>query len=178
MHEWYAPLAHCNTDKRCDMYRTVAVNPNYEVDESGNVRNALTKRIIKQRLDKYGYPKVTFNAGGLSTAAVHRLVAEAFIPNPGNLPCINHKDEDKTNNKASNLEWCTVAYNNRYGSHIEKCAASKERPVIGTKDGKELRFKSAREAGKELNIPWRYIGDAIYHRKNRKTAGGYEWRFE
>ena len=160
------------------MYKIIARHPNYEVNEDGIVRNALTKRELSQRKDRYGYPKVTFNAGKLETATVHRLVAEAFIPNPDSLPCINHKDENKENNSVDNLEWCTVAYNNRYGTHIEKCAASKEKPVIGTKDGKEIRFKSTRAAGKELNIPWRYIGDAIYHRGKRKTAGGYEWRFE
>lgn len=47
---------------------------------------------------------------------IHRLVAEAFIPNPDNLPSINHKDENRTNNRADNLEWCTVAYNSTYGT--------------------------------------------------------------
>ena len=51
---------------------------------------------------------------------VHRLVAEAFIPNPNGYPIVNHKDENKQNNRADNLEWCTHSYNLTYGSHIDK----------------------------------------------------------
>jgi len=52
---------------------------------------------------------------------IHRLVAEAFIPNPDNLPCVNHKDENSFNNCAENLEWCSYKYNNEYNGRIEKC---------------------------------------------------------
>ena len=62
--------------------------------------------------------------GNTWTASVHRLVAEAFIPNPNNLPAINHKDENPLNNHVDNLEWCTIAHNNTYGSKRERVSAA------------------------------------------------------
>lgn len=56
----------------------------------------------------------------LKTYLIHRLVAEAFLPNPDNLPVVNHKDENKLNNNVENLEWCTYYYNNKYGTRVEK----------------------------------------------------------
>ena len=57
-----------------------------------------------------------------STFSIHRLVAEAFISNPESLPCVNHKDEDKTNNNVNNLEWSSAKYNVNYGSRTEKAS--------------------------------------------------------
>lgn len=69
---------------------------------------------------------------------VHRIVAEAYIPNPQNLPCVNHKDEDKTNNFVGNLEWCTVQYNTTYGNAREKQADA----LRGRKHSQEHRDKN------------------------------------
>ena len=78
---------------------------------------------MKQSLHTKGYKTVTLTKDGKSnTIFVHRIVAEAFIENPDNLPMVNHKDEDKTNNFVENLEWCTASYNRTYGKAVEKHA--------------------------------------------------------
>ncbi len=79
------------------------------------------EHILKTTVRKDGYCKV--NLGGYrnqKTLNLHRLVAIAFIPNPQNLPCINHKDENPSNNTVENLEWCSYKYNNNYGTFKEK----------------------------------------------------------
>ena len=78
-------------------------------------------RMMKLQLNKQGYWTVGLQKNGRGkTHLVSRIVAEAFIPNPDNLPCVNHKDEDSKNNYVENLEWCTRAYNNSYGTICER----------------------------------------------------------
>lgn len=82
--------------------------------------------IKAQRLFKCGYMYVILNKEGTPrTFRVHRLVAQAFILNPENLPHINHKNEDRTDNRAENLEWCDSKYNNNYGNRSRKLAVTK-----------------------------------------------------
>lgn len=89
----------------------------YEVSNTGRIRNIHNKTIKATRRTKTGYLITDLKENGeKQTKYVHRLVAIAFIDNPDNLPCVNHKDEDKSNNCVDNLEWCTVAYNNKYGT--------------------------------------------------------------
>ena len=77
--------------------------------------------IIKQHMHSGGYKIVPLTKDGKTkNVFVHRIVAMAFLANPNKLPCINHKDEDKTNNFVENLEWCTYQYNNAYGSKPKK----------------------------------------------------------
>lgn len=100
----------------------------YQVSSKGIVKdcNGIER---KQRTDTYGYKIVTLRKNGeYKSYKVHRLVGIAFISNPENLPCINHKDEVKSNNNVENLEWCTSKYNSNYGHRNEKIAkAAKER---------------------------------------------------
>lgn len=87
----------------------------------GSHLHTINGTVIAPCINKYGYSFVRLTKEKKSTAyTVHRLVAKAFLPNPNHLPCVNHKDEVKTNNLADNLEWCTYAYNNSYGTHLEK----------------------------------------------------------
>lgn len=93
----------------------------YEVSNEGRVRNSKTKRILKFDTSKNGYKRVTLRKENKPHKfSVHRLVANEFVENPHQLPCVNHKDEDKSNNKAENLEWCTRSYNINYGSRNYK----------------------------------------------------------
>ena len=95
----------------------------YQISNLGRVKtlprkNRKTKeKIMKLRKDKDGYLRLGLHKEGKQTThQVHRLVAEAFLENPNNYECVNHKDENKQNNKIENLEWCTRAYNNTYGT--------------------------------------------------------------
>lgn len=85
-----------------------------------NYRNTGKEHIINKK-DNKGYLEVALWKNGVRRMfSVHRLVAQAFIPNPQNLLQVNHKDENKYNNSVDNLEWCTQYYNNIYGTRLNK----------------------------------------------------------
>lgn len=97
----------------------------YQVSNYGNVRSLIKRTgsiiILKPDKTQSGYFRVTLCKNyERKRYMVHRLVAEAFIPNPNNLPQVNHKDENKTNNRLDNLEWCTPKYNINYGTCIKR----------------------------------------------------------
>lgn len=92
----------------------------YWISNLGRVKNKHGK-ILKPRLSSNGYYNICLYKNNKAKCyTVHRLVAEAFIPNPDNLPEINHKDENRLNNEVYNLEWCNRKYNQHYGSAIKK----------------------------------------------------------
>lgn len=146
----------------------------YEVSFDGRVRNAKTKQIKSQRINKHGYYCVNLGSGNIHT--VHRLVSKAFIENESNLPCVNHKDENKLNNIASNLEWCTVGYNNCYGTVLARAAASRGKPVSAySSDCLVGEFNSLKEASEAIGVDATCIRRAA--RGMQARAGGLRWKY-
>lgn len=115
----------------------------YQVSNLGQVRSLNYRRtgetkILKPEKDTKGYLRVTLCKNGKrKNCQVHRLVALSFIQNDENLPCVNHKDENPSNNHVENLEWCSYKYNNNFGSHNKKMSESKK----GKKCSPETKLK-------------------------------------
>lgn len=156
----------------------------YQVSNLGNVRSLNYKRLriikeISSAKERDGYLYVTLYSGHCKQhhKKVHRLVAEAFIPNPEKLPEVNHKDESKKNNRLNNLEWCTSKYNINYGTgHQKTVKAALENQAFTVKcldDNKE--YSSARDAARDKNT--QHSGILRCCRGERNTAGGYHWAF-
>lgn len=111
------------------------------------------------------------------TFYVHRLVAQAFIPNPDGLETVNHKNEDHHDNRVENLEWMTKADNNKYGTHCERCGKSQRMSVeMLTDDGEHVAyFESMSEAAEKSGCPLSSIHRCCYGRQ--ESTNGYQFRF-
>ena len=135
-------------------------------------------RILKPRINKKGYHVVMLQLHkNFKRCLVSRLVAKAFIPNPDNLPVVNHKDQNPHNNCADNLEWCTVQYNCTYNNAAFE--RGKKRILFPieqlTLDGHHVAyFNSMQEADRILGYYHSNIGRVIYGK--RKQYRGYLWR--
>ena len=141
----------------------------YEVSDLGRVRNKKTKRILRLGKDSGGYVQVNlYNDGERKSIKIHRLVASTFIPNPLNLPQINHIDENKTNNNVENLEWCSAQYNIDYSQSKPVNQYSLDGIYIAT-------YKSIKEASKQTGINQGDISCCC--RGKYKTSGGFIWKY-
>lgn len=142
-------------------------------------------KLIKKTKNNSGYLTVGLrNTYGKRRFLVHRLVADAFIPNSNNYPQVNHKNEDKTDNRKENLEWCTALYNCNYGnakkklsdSHLNHPALSKAVVSID-KYGNKTTYLSASEAARKTKINISNIVRCCNKVKYYLTAGGYKWEY-
>lgn len=146
----------------------------YLVSNKGKIYSLWKNRVITpifNRQTRY-YSICLCNGKEQKREYIHRIVAEAFCNKPVGCNCVNHKDENRQNNNADNLEWCTIAYNNSYsdiGQYHRKRVAQVE-------NWKVLRvFESAREAEKHVKTNYKNISAVC--RGIRPRAGGYEWEF-
>lgn len=167
--------------------------PAYKIREDGTVFSRFKEktsiivddwREIKHVVcSSTGYPLVTLCSGDgvRKNKRIHRLLMEAFVPNPYNLPHINHIDGNKLNHSLSNLEWCTPAYNAEHAARNGLCderTKASEVPVVQkTKDGDFIaEYCSLHEAGRQTGIVWQNIWKVCNYQ--RKTAGGFSWEYK
>lgn len=157
----------------------------YQVSNQGRVKSfrestkyGMQKEyILKPSLINSGYHVVTLYAPNRPKKKfqIHRLVAETFIDNENNLPCVNHKDENKLNNCVDNLEWCTYEYNNNYGTARIRSIDSKSQSIEQyTLDGVLIaKYRNAQVASELLGY-----SDKLLRRWCRSgIGGGYMWRY-
>ena len=156
----------------------------YEVSNRGRVRNAKTKRLLKLSPSKRGY--LVFSCivdGKHKLVNVHKCVAIEFVPNPNNLPQVNHIDGNKTNPDATNLEWVTAKENNLHARRTGLHTSDGDKPVIQIKNGLVVgEYKSASEASRATGIKRCNICNVcrgyVWNGHHYKTAGGFEWKWK
>lgn len=174
----------------CSMIEHLEFAPKYVVTVDGDIISLNYKYSgfpRKLKYNRYG-PYLMVNIKG-KLKTIHRIVAEAFVPNPDNKPFVNHKDGNKQNNKASNLEWVTRSENQLHAYRVLGVKNKKSnlgnfygkafraRPIIQfNKEGVELmRFDCVRRVQHELGISETGISNCLNGRA--KTAGGFIWKY-
>ena len=167
-------------------------NNMYYISNLGRIRSFKQGRdiIIQQKISNKGYKMVTlYNGNGKrKDLRVHRLVAQAFIPNPDNLPQVNHIDEDKTNNSVDNLEWCDSKYNNSYGTRVDRAIKNTNyrdrskkfyKPVYAVfPDGTYKHFVSVKSMAGYLGVVDTSVTDALKGNHKSNIAGGAKVYYE
>lgn len=170
--------------------------PDYEVFADGRVFSHKSNKFLKPVTHANGYAFVElFNEFGSKIKSIHRLVAEAFIPNPHGYPCVNHKDENPLNNRVENLEWCTHKYNSNYGTCVERRVAHtdytkpsyRENAIKNGKTTSKIVCQFAKDghlistfsSGKEASVITKVNHSHLLEccKGKRKTAGGYVWKY-
>lgn len=165
--------------------------PDYYVTDTGDVYSINYNHLgrikkLKLKKEKSGYVRIGLRKNSMSHFKnVHRLVAEAFIPNPENKPVVNHKNGIRDDNRVKNLEWCNQSENILYSYRVLNNGHrfGKDNPkskiVLQIKDGKVVnKFYGVREAQRITGIERRSISGCCNNNPKFKTAGGYQWKYE
>ena len=154
--------------------------------KSKNGYRTVKEKILKPRKNRYGYLQLSlWNENKRKTMLVHRLVCEAFLPNPLNLPQINHINEIKEDNRVENLEYCDARYNNNFGTRNERARISiskAKKGVFNTKHSKAVKCLETGEIYPSLMELERKFGFSAGHICNccngkRNISYGYHWQY-
>lgn len=153
----------------------------YEVSNTGQIRsldrnNGKRKgKMLKRTIGSNGYLRITLCKNSIPvTKEVHRFVAETFLPNPDNLPCVNHKDENKMNNNVNNLEWCTREYNSSYGTKTERELITKGiKPFVCIETG--TTYTNQHQCARELGIDQSSISKVL--KCEYTHTSGYHFKY-
>ena len=176
-----------------EIWKEIDGYPNYMISSKGRVKSLerydklgrlVKEKILKQGADGGGYKILRlYNDGKHKSFHSHRLVAQAFLDNPYNLPEVNHKDENKQNNCVDNLEWCDKKYNNNYGTKNKRAAKA----LFNGKRSKKVfqydlngnfikEFPSAAEVQRQMGIPIQNVTSCC--RGEYKTTHGYIFSYQ
>ena len=169
-----------------ELWKSITGFEEYRISSEGRVWSAKSNRYLSPTTDSYGYLVVgLFDNGHQTKKKVHRLVAEHFLPNFDDAKQVNHKDEDKTNNCAANLEMCTSNYNINYGSRNQKVSAklsanpprAKKAVAAFAADGNIVyRFESL-HAAERAGFNRGAIYQVCTHTGRLKRYQGLDWRY-
>ena len=164
-------------ESKMEIFKDIKGYPGYQISNLGRVWSKKRQIYLKTHKNNSGYFQVCLYAinGKSKKELVHRLVALAFIPNLNNYPCVNHKDENKENNSASNLEWCDRSYNVNYGSRNEKAGKKIGKPIKCIETG--IIYNSGVEAAKALGTTPDIISKVLHNKSRCKTANGFHIEF-
>lgn len=187
-------------NKIIEEWRKIPKYEEYEVSNLGRVKRLAydkknvyggskqhcEERILKLQRKRFGYLAVNLSKNSVvKSFLVHRLVAMVFIPNPNNLPHINHKDENPSNNCVNNLEWCGPKYNNNYGTSKYRIASKLKNGILSKvveqydKEGNLINvFPSAIEASRQLSLNVSGIVSCCNGNKKYNTCGDFQWKYK
>lgn len=183
MEEWRDVEGYEGLYKVSSLGRIMSVGRTFRTGKNGTRLCVLSDSIKKTVVNNKRYLRVSLNKNGkLKSFLVHRLVAQAFIPNPDNLPEINHKNEVKSCNEVSNLEWCTTKYNINYTGAYEwnmlKAWEAVRKPIIqmDMEDNFIKEWDSAIVAGKTLGLSQGNISSCCLGKRNK--CGNFKWKYK